>query len=42
MNLAPTYLMNMELNEWITDKTDVFLAKQVFNFVVSMCVISYF
>jgi hypothetical protein len=27
MNLAPTYLMNCELNEWIQDKTDVFLAK---------------
>ena len=42
MNLAPTYLMNFELNEWIEDKTDVLLAKQMFNFVVTMCVVSYF
>ena len=41
LNMMPLYLMNTELNEWLTNKTDSNLHKILFNILVFMCLFSY-
>ena len=41
LNVMPIYLMNYELNEWMTNKVDVRLVKVLFNTLEFMCLLSY-
>ena len=41
LNAMPLYLMNCEINEWLTNKTDVKMFKVLFNFLVTMTLLSY-
>jgi len=41
LNVMPLYLMNYELNEWMTNKVDCKLVKVLFNFLVFMTLLSY-
>ena len=41
LNAMPFYLMNYEMNEWMTNKVDCKLVKVLFNFLVLMTILSY-
>ena len=41
LNAMPIYLMNYEMNEWMTNKIDCKLIKVLFNFLVFMTLLSY-
>ena len=41
LNVMPAYLMNFEMNEWMTNKVDLKLVKVLFNFLVFMTLLSY-
>ena len=41
LNVMPLYLMNCEMNEWLENKTDVRMLKVLFNFLVTMTLLSY-
>ena len=41
LNAMPVYLMNYEMNEWMTNKVDCKLVKVLFNFLVFMTLLSY-
>ncbi len=41
LNAMPVYLMNCEMNEWMTNKVDLKLVKVLFNFLVFMTLLSY-
>ena len=41
LNVMPLYLMNYELNEWMTNKVDCKLVKVLFNGLVFMTLLSY-
>ena len=41
LNAMPVYLMNFEMNEWMTNKVDLKLYKVLFNFLVFMTLLSY-
>ena len=41
LNVMPVYLMNYEMNEWMTNKVDCKLVKVLFNFLVFMTLLSY-
>lgn len=41
LNAMPVYLMNYEMNEWMTNKVDLKLVKVLFNFLVFMTLLSY-
>ena len=41
LNAMPVYLMNFEMNEWMTNKVDLKLYKVLFNFLVFMTLFSY-
>ena len=41
LNAMPVYLMNCEMNEWMTNKVDLKLVKVLFNTLVGMTLLSY-
>ena len=41
LNVMPLYLMNYEMNEWMTNQTELALTKMLFNILVSMTLLSY-
>lgn len=41
LNAMPFYLMNFEMNEWMTNKVDLKLVKVLFNFLIFMTLLSY-
>ena len=41
LNAMPVYLMNYEINEWMTNKVDCKLVKVLFNGFVFMTLLSY-
>ena len=41
LNAMPVYLMNYEINEWMTNRVDCKLVKVLFNYFVFMTLLSY-